>query len=167
MSQVRESVDILNGLIVEIQTAIIVIKNHEKDPEFRSNELFRNGLYRICLQSIMLNLSKFIEFNEKYNIFLNSITPEHNELRKSLVSILLKKRIREFRNKYLAHVSCKKSKKALSYSEIDAYIEKVVGGRDAIPFFEWLSPEAPRDSEEGSSFLGGVVLIRNSILKHL
>ena len=167
MSQVRESLDILNALIVEIQTAIIVIKNHEKDPEFRSNELFRKGLHRICLQSIMLNLSKFIEFNEKYNIFLNSIAPEHNELRKMLISILLKKRIREFRNKYLAHVSCKRSKKALSSSEIDTYIEGVIGGRDAVPFFEWLSPENTNESEDGSSFLGSVVLIRNSILKHL
>lgn len=167
MSKSRESIDILNGMILEIQTSIAVIMDYEISGGFEGNENFRKGVYSLCLKSIMLNLAKFIEYHEKYNEFLKSIIPEHNELRKSMASELLGKGVKEFRNKYLAHVRCKKNQKALSHVEIDAYIERIIGGRDAIKFFEWLSPKNPSNVQNEHQFLSRVVAIRDSILKHL
>ena len=167
MSKIRESLDTLNGMILEIQTGIAVIMDYELSGAFEGNETLKKGVYFLCLKSIMLNLAKFIEFHEKYGAFLNSTIPEHNDLRRIMVSELLTKSVKEFRNKYLAHVRCLKSQKALSSEEINNYIEKVVGGRDAIKFFEWLSPHNPSNIQNDSQFLSRVVILREAIKKHL
>ena len=61
--------------------------------------------------------------------------------RKHWTSEFNKRDIFEFRNKFLAHVSCKTEKRTLTYAELDEFVKKICGGNDALSFFEWLSPE--------------------------
>lgn len=59
MSQVNEAVKILSGLIGDICTPIKVIKDYEADPEFqkKNKEIFRQCVYRLCLQALALNMA--------------------------------------------------------------------------------------------------------------
>ena len=141
MRHIEELIEILCGFIVDVQSSIRLIEDMEEHETHGENAVFRQGAYRVCLNSIFLNLAKFIEFHDKYNRELHSLFPELTDRRKYWVSEFKKRDVIGFRNKFVAHIRCKASKKPLTYDEMDSYVSKICGGRDALAFFEWLYPE--------------------------
>ncbi len=163
MRQKEEIVEILCGFIAEIQSAIELIKDFEEAHPDNRNPVYRQGVYRVCLNSIMLNLAKYLEFHEKYNKELHNLVPVHTDDRRHWAKIFIEKGVKEFRNKYLAHIRCKNDKRTLTYNEIDAYVYKICGGKSALDFFELLSPE--KSGVKG--FIQMVEEIRDDILVFL
>lgn len=140
MRKIEELIEILCGFISDIQSSIELIKDLEYHQLYGDNTIYRQGAYRVCLNAIFLNMAKFIEFHEKYNETLHELVPYFSEERKRWVVEFNKRQVRDFRNKFVAHIRCKKSKKPLTYEEMDCFVEKICGGKDPLVFFEWISP---------------------------
>lgn len=58
-----EVVKILAGLVSDLGTPISVLRDYEAVPEFHSEQkkTFRLGVYRLCINALAINLSKYVE----------------------------------------------------------------------------------------------------------
>ncbi|WP_312842888.1 hypothetical protein [Stutzerimonas nitrititolerans] len=164
MSQVNEAVKILSGLIGDICTPIKVIKDYEADPEFqkKNKEIFRQCVYRLCLQALALNMAKYVEFCRKYSKIVNDNAPQHSKPMNLFQEKIKQKEVMGFRNDYVGHIQKDSEKRILTENEIDAYISKIFGN-DALIFFKWVWPEGFESKPPESSLVGIIVALRDAL----
>lgn len=163
MSERQDAVDILNGMILDICVAVEILRDYEYGEYPNRDELFRQGLYRLCLQSIVLNLAKYTEFCREYGQLAHKHCPELSSQRNKIKEDLENKNVNEIRSKYIAHNRCKKSKQALSTDEIDKLMNGIMGSDSAHLFLNWLLPHKAIDVDDPESFTGFISLLRDKL----
>jgi thiol-disulfide isomerase/thioredoxin len=168
MEKVKEAISILSGFIGDFCTPIEVIKGYEDDEKFRmeGREVFVQGVYRLCLQSIILNMAKYVEFCRKYSQTINEHAPQYSKLMNSYQEKIKQKDVTKFRNDYIGHIQIDKEKRVLSDDEVDAYISKIIG-EHALPFFNWICPENYDETNPELSLVGVITMIRDELHKSL
>tara|TARA_R110001583_G_scaffold36787_5_gene120885 strand:- start:2931 stop:3431 length:501 start_codon:yes stop_codon:yes gene_type:complete len=166
MSESQYSVDVLNGLIVDLHTPINVLKDYTEQLHGEIDPEFRQGLYRFCLQALILNCAKYTEFCRDYGKVVNEVATEFAPLMNKFKSEIEIKGINSFRNDYIGHIRSKKLKRPLTTEETDAEIYKIVGS-SALPFMDWICPDTPSTADSKTYLVGVLVLIRDEISKSL
>ena len=167
MSERQDAIDILNGMILDICVAVEVLRDYEHGDYPNRDALFRQGIYRLCLQSIILNLAKFTEFCREYGKLMHQFCPELTIQRNKIKEDLEKKKVNDIRSKYIAHNRCDKTKSPLSTQEIDTLLIGVIGSDSAQDFLDWLHPQTMSDADNPESFSGCISLVRDKLAKGL
>src|SRR5579872_5524477 len=106
MSQAKEAIKILSGFIGDFCTPIEVIKDYEADPIFRKpgREKFVQGVYRLCLQALALNMAKYVEFCRKYPKVVHDNAPQYSKQMNLFQEKIKEKEVMAFRNDYVGHI---------------------------------------------------------------
>mgnify|MGYP003666754641 CR=1 FL=1 len=167
MSTKQDAVDILNEFIADICIAVEVLRDYELGVYPNRDELFRQGMYRLCLQSIFLNCAKYTEFCREYGQVLRECCPDLQDLNNRVKSELEKRGVNAFRSKYIAHNRCDITKKPFTLDEINSYVVKILGGSNAKPFLDFLMPESPDSVPDADYFTGFLGVIRDRICAKL
>lgn len=167
MDNKRDAVEILNGFIADICVAVEVLKDYESGIYPNRDSLFRQGIYRLCLQSIILNCAKYTEFCREYGFVLKECCPDLQGLSNQVKSELERRDVNSVRSKYIAHNRCDKTKKPLTVAEIDALIIKVMGNSSALPFINFLMPDNFKEIPREDYFVGFLETMRDRILEKL
>ena len=166
MSEPKHAIDVLNGLIVDLDTPIKVLTDYLESEYFEIDNDFRKGLFRFCLQTLILNCAKYTEFCRDYGKVVNthaqSLAPLMNQFKIEIEA----KGINSFRNDYIGHIRSKKLKRPLTIEETDAEINKIVGS-SALPFMNWICPDVPSKTDSTKYLIGVLVLMRDEIAKSL
>jgi hypothetical protein len=166
MNKVEEAISILSGLLGDLCALIEVLKDYEHQPEFHKRPVFRQSVYRLCLQSIILNMAKYEEFTTKYSKVVLANAPQHHRVMNNFKEQIKKKGVITFRNDYVAHVQRSKEKRVLTDEEVDEQIHQIVGD-NAIPFFDWICPEDTEKVEPNGYLVGVIQLIRDDLSRSL
>jgi len=161
MSERQDAIDILNGMILDICVAVEVLRDYEHGDYPKRDDLFRQGIYRLCLQSIILNLAKFTEFCREYGKLIHECCPELTLQKNKMKEALERKKVNDIRSKYIAHNRCDKTKSPLSTQEIDTLLIGVIGSDYAQDFLDWLHPQIASDEDVPESFTGYISLVRD------
>ena len=91
---------------------------------------------RICISHLVLALSKFDEFYER---FLQVIPSPHRQTCKGLLREIRRKGALDFRNKCVGHIWDKERQRPLLHSEIMNRLDLLTGG-DIGGFLNWITP---------------------------
>jgi hypothetical protein len=162
MSDLIEARDVLNGFIVDFVTPIQVLHFYENGEMPKVSDTFRVGIYRFCLQTIILNCSKYSEFCRDYGKICHSYAPELTELRNRFKDDLEKRGVNEFRTNFIAHNKASSKVKALNVEQVDSFINKIAGS-DALPFLNWIYPVSSTKGNPDSYLVGVIVMIRDKL----
>jgi len=146
MNETSELKYLLVDQILDLKTATEVFRDYLAHDNFDAQSHFFWGVSRMCINSIVLNLSKLWEIINAYGKEIQG-SPEHTrkkcfQLRKELED----KKIYEFRSKYVAHISSqeKGQKRALlKTQEAETYLRNIIGKTvgDFMKFCDWVAPE--------------------------
>jgi hypothetical protein len=166
MNEIKHAIDVLNGLIVDLDTPIKVLKGYLESEDFEIDKDFRQGLFRFCLQTLILNCSKYTEFCRNYGKVVNRHARPLAPLMNKFKIEIEDKGINSFRNDYIGHIRSNKLKRPLTTEETDAEIKKIVG-INALPFMDWICPDTPSKVDPTTYLIGVLVLMRDEIVKAL
>ena len=114
----EDAIHILNEFIADICVGVEVLKDYEHGIYPNRDELFKQGIYRLCLQSIFLNCAKYTEFCREYGQVLNECCQDLTKLNNQVKAKFEQRGINAFRSKYIAHNRCDKTKKPFTLEEI-------------------------------------------------
>lgn len=163
MSVKHDAIHILNEFIADICVSVEVLKDYEDGIYPNRDELFRQGIYRLCLQSIFLNCAKYTEFCREYGRVLYECCQDLTELNNEVKAEFERRGINAFRSKYIAHNRCDKTKKPFTLEEIDSQVVKILGSTNAKPFLEFLLPDDIDNVQEMDYFTGFLKVMRDRI----
>ncbi|WP_350998358.1 MULTISPECIES: hypothetical protein [unclassified Shewanella] len=163
MNAKQDAIDILNGFIVDISVAVEVLKDYEVGDYPQRDNQFRQGLYRLCLQSIILNCAKYTEFCREYGQVLNECCPDLSSERNNIKENLEQRGVNKFRSKYIAHNRCDITKRPFTTKETDMLVNSIIGGSGALDFLNWLLPDYPENVKTQKYFTGFLSLLRDRI----
>ncbi|EGQ7835228.1 hypothetical protein ACS0KD_004405 [Vibrio vulnificus] len=161
-----ELLEILTNMMGDLTIAVSIIREYEEKPHMHKPELrvSRQCIWRLCLNSIVLNCCKFEELNRKYAKEMNQIIPEYNSLRGEYNEIIKNnKSIQSLRNDYVAHVNSSRTKNALTPDEVQSHIKAIVGSESANDFLDWVCPERVETTDLDKSLVGVVLQLRDSL----
>ncbi len=163
MSIKEDAIHILNEFIADICIGVEVLKDYENGVYPNRDELFRQGIYRLCLQSIFLNCAKYTEFCREYGQVLHECCQDLTELNNQIKAEFERRGINAFRSKYIAHNRCDKTKKPFTIEEIDSQVVKILGSKNVKPFLDFLLPDNPDSVPEMDYFTGFLKVMRDRI----
>ncbi|GAB2198959.1 hypothetical protein [Sessilibacter sp. MAH4] len=163
MSIKEDAIHILNEFIADICIGVEVLKDYENGIYPNRDELFKQGIYRLCLQSIFLNCAKYTEFCREYGQVLNEYCQDLAKLNNQVKAEFEQRGINSFRSKYIAHNRCDKTKKPFTVEEINSQVVKILGSTNAKPFLDFLLPDNPDGVPEIDYFTGFLKVIRDRI----
>jgi len=106
-------------------------------PVFKNTQYSHRGLVRMSISHIILNLSKLMEFYEKYKDYIPD-EPEIKMAWKKLYKDLRGRDIKYFRNKVVGHIWDKKKGKPLGNNEVEKYYQSIIGPQEDT-FFQWVN----------------------------
>jgi hypothetical protein len=114
---------------------------------------------RLCVFHIIITLSKWIEFYDKYkSVIPKDVRKECFQLRKEV----LDRGIRDFRNKVVGHIWDNKTNRPLTHDKNDAYLEKIYSGNFK-DFLLWVNN--PGNNQYPNTVVGITQYVRNRIQK--
>ena len=163
MSDKRDSIQILSALTSDICVSVEVLRDYENGNYPNREEFFRCGIYRLCLQTIILNCAKYTEFCREYGCVIRECCPELQKLANQVKSQLEARGVNTARNKFIAHNRCKKNKRPLSVAEIDKLVINVMGSESALPFIEFLFPQDLEGKPKKDYLVGILETIKDRI----
>jgi hypothetical protein len=112
------AVDTLNDLIGDFVSGVALLR--EYDAQVRAGKkspLLMVTVQKICLFHLVLSLTKFTEFHERFHQVIPS---EHRDVVKGLLRSINQKGVRDFRNKCVGHIWDNDQGRPLIHSEIMA-----------------------------------------------
>jgi hypothetical protein len=92
------------------------------------------GMRRMCHSQTLLGLAKFAEFYETYR---GLIPADCRAPCKDTVKTFKRKRIHEFRSKYVAHLVDKETGRPLNLDQLERYVAGIYG-QDEAGFVRWV-----------------------------
>ena len=124
-----EACRILNEFVLDLITGVKCIELFESPAvQAKASQETNLGMTRLCFFHLIITLSKWIEFYNKYQ----SLLPNKNrKVCKNLKKEIEKREIGLFRNKFVGHIWDKDCDRPLTKEESDAYIVKINGGDKA------------------------------------
>ncbi len=134
-SQAIEANRLLNDFILDLVTGTRSIEIFELPAiKGRSTEAISVGLFRMALFHILITLSKWTEFYDRYkSIIPDELKDVCRALRKKIQHLA----IRDFRHRYIGHVWDKKKGRPLLKEEIDVYFSEGFG--EMADFIHWVN----------------------------
>ncbi len=163
MSIKEDTIHILNEFIADICIGVEVLKDYEYGIYPNRDKLFKQVIYRLCLESIFLNCAKYTEFYREYGQVLNECCQDLTKLNNQVKAEFELRGINAFRSKYIAHNRCDKTKKPFTIEEINSQVVKILGNTNAKPFLDFLLPDNPDSVPEIDYFTGCLKVMRDRI----
>jgi len=160
----QEIEEILTHIMMDLTTAVTVLKDYESKPFLHEPENMskRQCVWRLCVNSIVINCCKYMEVNERYGMYFKEHIHELTDLRnKYYKEINNNKSIKKLRNYCVAHVSNKAE--YLTANEVQSEINGMFGGEHADKFFNWLCPDNIESTVLEDSLVGTIQLLRDAI----
>ena len=167
MDRKDEVIKILAGLVSDLGTPISVLRDYESMTAFKDpiKASFRLGVYRLCINSIVINLNKYVELWRKYSDIKRTFLSAHDSSINLYISKINNLGVAGFRNDYAAHVQNNKIKKILTDEDVMAFVQNLTDG-DAENLFSWIYPKNYLQLDRKDSLMGVVMLAKDTLLKH-
>jgi hypothetical protein len=117
------------------------------------------GVNRVCLSTLFLALCKWAEF---YDAFHDLIPDAYRKGARDLRDVVKKRRIVDFRNRFVGHILDKRKGRPLTLGEIDESVEAIVRG-DQDAFVRWCNDRNPVANLYPDTVVGIIETIRDGI----
>lgn len=132
----------LADLIVDLTINAEVFREYVGRSDFDISSDRGHALVRMVCSSLVVNLSKLSEVLKHFGGEVNELS---EPLRSQCVDLrreIEKRKIYQFRSKYVAHLIDKTTKQPLSISEGDRRVDEIIGSSigDLNDFCEWVCP---------------------------
>ncbi len=113
-------------------------------------DMIRTGTNRLCLWYLLLTLSKWIEFYDRYKAIIPSDAQDHA---KNLRKTIYNKGIQDFRNKVIGHIWDDTTKSPITIEEGDKQLQRILGSDDIDGFMRWIN------DPDGNQFPENAVMV--------
>ena len=135
-SRAVDAVDVLNDLIGDFVTGVMVL--HEYSKQHRENKLrleLMVPIQKMCLSHLVLAFAKFEEFWKHYH---DLVPTEHRDACKSILKSISNRKISEFRNRCVGHIWDKVNQRPLAHSEVMSALAGITAP-DFAAFLNWVN----------------------------
>jgi hypothetical protein len=165
MEKSAEAIKILASLVSDLCTPILVLRDYDSRQEFHEEhkKVFKQGVYRLCLSAVIINMAKYVELWRKYSEIKRKHLAEHDKTINIYIEKIKNLGTISFRNDYIAHTQNDKEKRVLTDEEVDQYIFKITGG-NAEDLFSWIYPKNYNDTDKNNSLVGIIMLSKDALM---
>ena len=155
----REAFRLANDLQLDLLTGTRVYDLLQRRlSEHHASETIEIGIRRMCLWYVILTLSKWIEFYDKYKAFIPSeVQDEAADLRR----VIEQRGIRDFRNNTVGHIWDDKTNMPLTIEEGQARVQSILGSEDIDGFMRWVND--PKENQFPRNVISIVERVRDGI----
>lgn len=152
------AVDLLNDFVGDFVTGTMVLARFHAEHNAGSLTTDQlTGINKMCLSHLVLGLTKWVEFYDKFNDLIPmELRGEAKQIKKTIEA----RDVLGFRHKCVGHIWDKKANRPLVNSEIVDRLNKIIN-HDVREFMRWLNNPDP--NEYSKSVAGISEAIRNAI----
>jgi hypothetical protein len=123
-----------------------------------ASETIQIGIRRMCLWYVILTLSKWVEYYDKYKSVIPSDVQIHA---KQLRNEIVRRGIRDFRNNTVGHVWNDETQRPITKEETEFCIQQILGSDDLNDFMLWVNN--PTDNQFPRNVIMIVERVRSQI----
>ncbi|MCQ3831167.1 hypothetical protein HXX02_17170 [Microbulbifer elongatus] len=157
MKRIKELTQVLNEQVIDLLTGVTIYRNYFEEHQYDPNNLIHAGVQRMCINHIVISLSKLWEafaqvYGKEFQGFPEALRKEKNRLQKYLDD----KKVYQFRSKYVAHLIDKETGSPICSKEGASRLSAIVGTNHG-EMLNFLSEISPLDDETGEAGIVGVV----------
>jgi hypothetical protein len=161
-----DAVEILDSLATHLTVAVRALRNmrdhlSSRPIEHRIREKAEIAVDQVFVSSILLTLSKFLEFHRTYQTLLPDNSPATMHA-KQIHRTLCIRGLHEFRNKYVGHIWDKKRNRPLRQTEIQDALTSILGD-DRDGFIEWVHNDV--SNQFPSSIVSVIAQLRDDLAR--
>jgi hypothetical protein len=164
VNKLNDAVFILDGLAGDLTGSVLLLKETRRNNFLENTSIQHKHIFRLCLTSIFMSCTKYVEYCDKYGKLINDEAPQLSKLQNKYKEEIKNRGIVAFRNDYIGHIHSKKMGRALSNIEAQEKLESCIGGKDSLPFLNWVYPDAAK-LENRENYLVGVIELLHKALQ--
>jgi hypothetical protein len=137
LRRTREAFRLANDLHLDLITGTQIYSLLQKMLAAKpASEMIQVGISRMCLSYVIVALSKWVEYYDKYKSFIPSDVKNHA---KNLRNEIERRGIRDFRNKTVGHVWDNEKKMPVTMQETESRLQRILGPDDLDGFMRWVN----------------------------